>query len=168
VVGTLMTNIAVEQALKARGVELVRAKVGDRYVLEELVARRWQLGGENSGHLLVLDRHTTGDGIVSALQVLQAVRRTGKSLAALASHDHVTIDVVNSFALIDAGVADPGAYGLTNVTNPVWTGNYYGTGGSLTVHGKAASTYLFFDQLHPTATGHALVASAALSSLGLG
>jgi len=92
----------------------------------------------------------------------------GKSLAALASHDHVTIDVVNSFALIDAGVADPGAYGLTNVTNPVWTGNYYGTGGSLTVHGKAASTYLFFDQLHPTATGHALVASAALSSLGLG
>jgi phospholipase/lecithinase/hemolysin len=92
----------------------------------------------------------------------------GKSLAALASHDHVTIYVVNSFALIDAGVADPGAYGLTNVTNPVWTGNYYGTGGSLTVHGKAASTYLFFDQLHPTATGHALVASAALSSLGLG
>jgi phosphoglucosamine mutase len=83
VVGTLMTNIAVEQALKARGVALVRAKVGDRYVLEELLARGWQLGGENSGHLLVLDRHTTGDGIVSALQVLQAVRRTGKSLSAL-------------------------------------------------------------------------------------
>jgi len=83
VVGTLMTNMAVEQALRARGVELVRAKVGDRYVLEELVARGWQLGGENSGHLLVLDRHTTGDGIVSALQVLQAISRTGKSLPAL-------------------------------------------------------------------------------------
>ena len=83
VVGTLMTNIAVEQALKSRGVALVRAKVGDRYVLEELLARRWQLGGENSGHLLVLDRHTTGDGIVSALQVLQAIRRTGKSLSGL-------------------------------------------------------------------------------------
>ena len=83
VVGTLMTNMAVEQALRDRGVELVRAKVGDRYVLEELLARGWQLGGENSGHLLVLDRHTTGDGIVSALQVLQAISRTGKSLPAL-------------------------------------------------------------------------------------
>jgi phosphoglucosamine mutase len=61
----------------------VRAKVGDRYILEELLARGWQLGGENSGHLLVLDRHTTGDGIVSALQVLQAIRRTGKTLPAL-------------------------------------------------------------------------------------
>ena len=89
VVGTLMTNIAVELALKARGVELVRAKVGDRYVLEELLARHWQLGGENSGHLLVLDRHTTGDGIVSALQVLQAVRRTGQSLAALLDGVHL-------------------------------------------------------------------------------
>jgi phosphoglucosamine mutase len=83
VVGTLMTNMAVEQALQRRGVPLVRAKVGDRYVMEELVARGWQLGGENSGHLLVLDRHTTGDGIVSALQVLQAVRRTGQSLSGL-------------------------------------------------------------------------------------
>jgi phosphoglucosamine mutase len=79
-VGTLMTNIAVEQALQARGVEFVRAKVGDRYVLEELVARGWLLGGEGSGHLLALDRHTTGDGIVSALQVLQAVARAGKPL----------------------------------------------------------------------------------------
>jgi len=83
VVGTLMTNMAVEQALADRGVELVRTKVGDRYVLEELLARKWQLGGENSGHLLVLDRHTTGDGIVSALQVLQAVRRSGRSLATM-------------------------------------------------------------------------------------
>jgi phosphoglucosamine mutase len=83
VVGTLMTNIAVEQALSRVGVALVRAKVGDRYVLEELTARGWHLGGESSGHLLALDRHTTGDGIVSALQILQAVRRAAKPLAAL-------------------------------------------------------------------------------------
>ena len=83
VVGTLMTNMAVELALRARDIELVRAKVGDRYVLEELNARGWLLGGEGSGHLLALDKHTTGDGIVSALQVLQAVQRSGKSLAEL-------------------------------------------------------------------------------------
>jgi phosphoglucosamine mutase len=83
VVGTLMTNMAVEQALARQGVAMVRAKVGDRYVLEELSARGWQLGGEGSGHLLALDRHTTGDGIVSALQILQAVRRHGRTLASL-------------------------------------------------------------------------------------
>ena len=80
-VGTLMTNMAVELALQARGIELVRAKVGDRYVLEELAARGWLLGGEGSGHLLALDKHTTGDGIVSALQVLQATQRARASLA---------------------------------------------------------------------------------------
>ncbi len=83
VVGTLMTNMAVEVALRRLGVGLVRTQVGDRYVLEELAARGWQLGGESSGHLLALDRHTTGDGIVSALQILQAVRSQGRSLAAL-------------------------------------------------------------------------------------
>jgi len=82
-VGTLMTNMAVEVALKAQDIEFVRAKVGDRYVLEELSARGWLLGGEGSGHLLALDKHTTGDGIVSALQVLQAISRSGKSLAQL-------------------------------------------------------------------------------------
>ena len=82
-VGTLMTNMAVEVALKSKDVEFVRAKVGDRYVLEELAARGWLLGGEGSGHLLALDKHTTGDGIVSALQILQAVSRSGKSLAQL-------------------------------------------------------------------------------------
>jgi len=80
-VGTLMTNMAIELALQNRGIDFVRAKVGDRYVLEELVCRGWQLGGEGSGHLIALDRHTTGDGIVSALQVLQAVARSGQSLA---------------------------------------------------------------------------------------
>ncbi len=83
VVGTLMTNMAVELALKARGVPLVRAKVGDRYVLEELEKNKWLLGGEGSGHLLALDQHTTGDGLISALQVLQTSVRSGKSLAEL-------------------------------------------------------------------------------------
>ena len=83
VVGTLMTNLAVEQALRARGFDFVRAKVGDRYVLEELVQRGWILGGEGSGHLLALDKHTTGDGLISALQVLQACAMQGRTLAQL-------------------------------------------------------------------------------------
>ena len=82
-VGTLMTNMAVVVALQAKGVEFVRAKVGDRYVLEELEKRGWLLGGEGSGHLLALDKHTTGDGLISALQVLQACVRSGKTLAQL-------------------------------------------------------------------------------------
>jgi phosphoglucosamine mutase len=82
-VGTLMTNLAVEVALKARGVQFVRAKVGDRYVLEALEKNGWLLGGESSGHLLALDKHTTGDGLISALQVLQACVRSGKTLAEL-------------------------------------------------------------------------------------
>lgn len=81
VVGTLMTNMAVELAIRGQGLEFIRAKVGDRYILEELSRRGWQLGGEGSGHLLALDRHTTGDGIVSALQVLQALQRGRRSLA---------------------------------------------------------------------------------------
>ncbi|MFM6992555.1 MAG: phosphoglucosamine mutase [Rhodoferax sp.] len=85
VVGTLMTNMAVELALKARGVEVVRAKVGDRYVLEALHERGWILGGEGSGHLLALDKHTTGDGLISALQVLQTCVRAGKTMAELLS-----------------------------------------------------------------------------------
>ncbi len=80
VVGTLMTNLAVEQALAREGMQFVRAAVGDRYVLEELLTRGWQLGGEGSGHLLLLDRHTTGDGIVAALQMLELVVRSGRSL----------------------------------------------------------------------------------------
>lgn len=83
VVGTLMTNIAIENALNAKGIELVRAKVGDRYVLEELHKRKWLLGGESSGHLLALDKHSTGDGLVSALQILQACTRSGQSLQQL-------------------------------------------------------------------------------------
>jgi phosphoglucosamine mutase len=84
-VGTLMTNLAVELALKERGVQFVRAKVGDRYVLEELEKNGWLLGGEGSGHLLALDKHSTGDGLVSALQVLQACVRSGQPLSKLLS-----------------------------------------------------------------------------------
>jgi len=83
VAGTLMTNLALEQAFARLGVPFARAKVGDRYVLELLREKGWLLGGENSGHLLCLDKHTTGDGIVSALQVLAALRQSKKSLAAL-------------------------------------------------------------------------------------
>ena len=82
-VGTQMTNLAVELALHELGVEFVRAAVGDRYVLEQLRERGWQLGAEGSGHILSLDRHSTGDGIVSALMILAALKRSGKSLAQL-------------------------------------------------------------------------------------
>ncbi len=83
VVGTLMTNKAIELAFQAQGIPFARSKVGDRYVLEELEKRGWLIGGEGSGHLIVLDRHTTGDGLVSALQVLQACQRSGKTVAQL-------------------------------------------------------------------------------------
>ena len=81
VVGTLMTNFALEKRLAEVGVPFARAKVGDRYVLEALLERGWECGGENSGHLLCLDCHTTGDAIISALQVLAAVTAAKQSLA---------------------------------------------------------------------------------------
>lgn len=81
VVGTVMTNLAMELALQARGIAFGRAKVGDRYVLEMLHERGWQVGGEASGHILCLDRHTTGDGIVSALQVFAALKSLNMGLA---------------------------------------------------------------------------------------
>ena len=83
VAGTLMTNLAVEQAFAKLGVPFARARVGDRYVLELMREKGWMLGGENSGHLICLDRHTTGDGIVSALQVLAALRESNKTLREL-------------------------------------------------------------------------------------
>ncbi len=83
VVGTLMTNMAVEKAIQAEGIQFERAKVGDRYVLEKLKENNWQLGGEGSGHLICLDKHTTGDGIVAALQVLSAMKQNQKTLAQL-------------------------------------------------------------------------------------
>ena len=80
VVGTLMTNLAMEHALAHLDIPFARAKVGDRYVLETMQAQGWQLGGENSGHILCLDKHSTGDGIVSALQVLHAIKASRQSL----------------------------------------------------------------------------------------
>ncbi|MEY4720000.1 MAG: phosphoglucosamine mutase [Pseudomonadota bacterium] len=85
VVGTLMTNLGMEHALKSLGVPLLRAKVGDRYVMELLSEQKGMLGGEGSGHIICLDKTTTGDGIVAALQVLAEMRRTGKSLHELKS-----------------------------------------------------------------------------------
>jgi phosphoglucosamine mutase len=76
-----MTNLALEQAFRKMGVAFGRARVGDRYVLELMREKGWPLGGENSGHIICLDRHTTGDGIVSALQVLAALREGGQTLA---------------------------------------------------------------------------------------
>lgn len=83
VVGTLMTNFGFEKQMQALGVGFDRAKVGDRYVLERMLERGWLFGGESSGHLLCLDCHTTGDGIIAALQVLMAMRRDGRTLAEL-------------------------------------------------------------------------------------
>ncbi len=80
VVGTLMTNLALEHAFAQAEIPFVRAKVGDRYVLEQLTQFDWQLGGENSGHILCLDKHSSGDGIIAALQVLCAIRDTHQTL----------------------------------------------------------------------------------------
>lgn len=79
-VGTLMTNFAIEKAFQELGVPFERAAVGDRYVLEKLKQHDWMMGGESSGHLIFLDKHTTGDGIVAALQVLATIRRSGKGI----------------------------------------------------------------------------------------
>ncbi len=83
VAGTLMTNLGMEQAIGRMGIPFGRAKVGDRYVLEMLREKGWLYGGENSGHIICLDKHTTGDGLVSALQVLTSIRESGKTLAEL-------------------------------------------------------------------------------------
>lgn len=85
VIGTLMTNLGMEHALARLNISFARAQVGDRYVLEMLQEKAWQLGGETSGHVLCLDKHSTGDGIISALQVLHALSDSGSSLAELAA-----------------------------------------------------------------------------------
>lgn len=85
VVGTLMSNMGLEIALKELGIPFVRAKVGDRYVLEKLIENNWRFGAENSGHVLLLDKTTTGDGIVAGLQVLSAMIRNKMTLADLSS-----------------------------------------------------------------------------------
>jgi phosphoglucosamine mutase len=78
-----MTNLALEHGLQKHNIPFARAKVGDRYVLELLNEKHWKLGGENSGHILTLDKHTSGDAIIAALQVLHALLLSGKTLANL-------------------------------------------------------------------------------------
>jgi phosphoglucosamine mutase len=80
VAGTLMTNLALEHQFNHMQITFERAKVGDRYVRELLVKNHWQLGGENSGHILCLDKHTSGDGIIAALQVLAALNAQNQTL----------------------------------------------------------------------------------------
>jgi len=105
VVGTLMTNLGMEHALARLKIPFERAKVGDRYVLERMQANGWTLGGETSGHILCLDKHTTGDGIVSALQVLRALRESGETLDAMTADFEtypqvmINVPVVKGFKL---------------------------------------------------------------------
>ncbi|KQT41638.1 MULTISPECIES: phosphoglucosamine mutase [unclassified Methylophilus] len=100
VAGTLMTNLALEHALQKHQIPFGRAKVGDRYVLELLQSRNWKLGGENSGHILTLDKHSSGDAIIASLQVLHSLRESGKTLlelgAGLALYPQVLINVTTS------------------------------------------------------------------------
>jgi phosphoglucosamine mutase len=85
VVATVMSNVGLEMAMQEAGIKVVRTPVGDRYVLEEMLAKGYTLGGEQSGHIIFLDHNTTGDGIVTALQVLAIMRRQGKTLSELAA-----------------------------------------------------------------------------------
>lgn len=94
VVGTVMTNLGMQQALEANGIEFVRAAVGDRFVLELLKQKAWQLGGESSGHIICLDKTTTGDGIIAALEILRVMLETGKPLAELASEMQICPQVM--------------------------------------------------------------------------
>jgi phosphoglucosamine mutase len=103
VAGTLMTNLALEHALQKHQIPFARAKVGDRYVLELLNEKNWKLGGENSGHILTLDKHTSGDAIIAALQVLYALKQSGKTLtqmrAELVLYPQVLINVTTKSKL---------------------------------------------------------------------
>jgi phosphoglucosamine mutase len=103
VAGTLMTNLALEHALQKHQIPFARAKVGDRYVLELLNEKNWKLGGENSGHILTLDKHTSGDAIIAALQVLHALKQSGKTLTQmygeLALYPQVLINVTTKSKL---------------------------------------------------------------------
>lgn len=100
VVGTLMTNLAFEHAMGELDIPFLRANVGDRYVLESLQQQGWELGGENSGHIICLDKHSTGDGIVSALQVLHALRSDGHSLASATGDLHLYPQVLINVRVI--------------------------------------------------------------------
>ncbi|MFT5063367.1 MAG: phosphoglucosamine mutase, partial [Gammaproteobacteria bacterium] len=110
VVGTIMSNLGLEQKLKSRGIEFIRANVGDRNVIAQLQKHDGVIGGETSGHIICMDKTTTGDGCVAALDVLSVIQATGRSLTELASEmpqfpqTTINIDVVNA---VDVS-SDPG------------------------------------------------------------
>jgi phosphoglucosamine mutase len=112
VVGTQMSNLGLEHALAQLSIPFARAKVGDRYVLEMLQERGWQLGGENSGHIVCLDKHTTGDAIVSALQVLRALSAHGATLASAAAAVSLYPQVLINVA-VNRGF-DPASHGAVS------------------------------------------------------
>lgn len=118
VVGTLMTNLAFEHALAEMNVPFARAAVGDRYVMEMLRERGWLFGGENSGHILCLDKHTTGDGIVSALQVLSSLRQEGGTLGGLLGRLELYPQLLINVPLVK-GFPWKGHPGITAVLNEV-------------------------------------------------
>jgi phosphoglucosamine mutase len=101
VVGTLMTNLAIENGFKALNIPFVRSAVGDRYVYEKLIENRWVLGGEGSGHIICLDKHTTGDGIVSSLQVLTVLRERSQSLGQCLSSVDLYPQILHNLRLKD-------------------------------------------------------------------
>ena len=107
VVGTVMSNLGMEQALRANKIEFKRSAVGDRFVLEMMKENNWQLGGESSGHIICLDKSTTGDGIVAALEVLQVMHDSGKPLAELAAEMEtcpqmmINVEIARGFDLSD-------------------------------------------------------------------
>ena len=108
VVGTVMSNLGMEQALRANNIDFIRAAVGDRYVLEMMKENSWLLGGESSGHIICLDKSTTGDGIVAALEVLQVMYDSGKALAELAAEMDtcpqmmINVEVTRGFNISDS------------------------------------------------------------------
>ncbi len=127
VAGTLMTNLGIEQALKRQDIKLIRAKVGDRYVLEQLNLHGWQYGGESSGHILCLDKHTTGDGIIAALQILAVLQKQGISLkqaledVILYAQVMINLDLVNNFSYQNAPDALHGQ--ITQIEKMLCTNN---------------------------------------------
>ena len=106
VVGTILTNLGLEQFLKKHGIELLRAKVGDKYVLEKMKGNGAMLGGERSGHIIFLDRSTTGDGLITALEILRAVKRAGKTLKDLHTPIVDYPQVMINVKVSDKSVAD--------------------------------------------------------------
>jgi len=122
VIGTLMSNLGLEIALREQGVVLERTQVGDRYIMERLTEKGWNLGGEQSGHIICLDRTTTGDGIISALQVLAEVQLSGQPLRELAAGMTKYPQKLVNIKLGDMTPADVMASGeVTNAVHDVET-----------------------------------------------